>query len=369
MNENKDLKQTAPAQAPAAAPKKPAAKERIILDVAYQPQIRTRTDTTRLMLNVIIALLPAVAVSVWQFGTRPLLVILVSVLSAVFFEWGYRKLMHKDNRIGDLSAVVTGLLLALTLPPSTPWWIPIIGSFFSIVVVKQLYGGIGKNFLNPALAGRAFLLASYALTMGTFSRPNSLAGVVDGVTMATPLASIYAESAALPEYTSLLNMFLGLIPGCIGEISKLALLIGGLYLILRKVISWRIPVSFIGTVALLTLIFGHAGMSNVDFMLSNLLSGGLILAAFFMATDYATSPVTLKGQLLYGFGCGVITVLIRYFGGFPEGTTYAILIMNICAWAIDKGFHRHQFGVSKEDIAAEKAAKLAAKKAAKEAAK
>lgn len=343
-------------------------KERIVLDVAYQPQVRTRTDTRRIMLDVILALLPAVGAAVWQYGLHPLLVIATSVASAVFFEWLYRKLMKKTNTIGDLSAVVTGMLLALTLPTTAPWWLPIVGTLFAIVVVKQLYGGIGKNFLNPALAGRAFLLASYALLMGTYGIPRALTGAVDGVTMATPLSYLYAGEA-LPSYFNYRTLFLGTIPGAIGELSALALLIGGIYLLLRKVISWRIPVSFIGTVALLTLIFGHSGYSHGEWMLYNLLSGGLLLGAIFMATDYATSPVTLNGQLLYGAGCGALTVLIRYFGGFPEGVSYAILIMNLCAWAIDKGFRRHQFGVSKEDIAAEKAEKKAARRAAKEAAK
>ena len=337
-------------------------KERIVLDVAYQPQVRTNTDTTRIMLDVIIALIPAVVVAVIQFGFYPLVVIASSIASCVFFEWGYRKLMKKDNSIGDLSAVVTGLLLALVLPPSAPWWLPVIGGFFAIVVVKQLYGGIGKNFLNPALAGRAFLLASYALLMGTWTAPKALA--VDATTMATPLSYMYAGEA-LPPYYSFNSLLLGMRAGCIGELSVLALLIGGLYLIGRRVISWRIPVSTLGTVAVLTLIFGHEGYGNVEWMLYNLMAGGIMLGAFFMATDYATSPVTFNGQLLYGCGVGALTVLIRYFGGFPEGVTYAILIMNLCAWAIDKAFHRHQFGVTREDIAAEKAAKKAAKEAAK----
>ncbi len=339
-------------------------KEKIVLDVAYQPQVRTNTDTRRLMLDVIIALCPAAIWAVVQFGVSALVVMVSSVASAVFFEWGYRKLMKKSATIDDLSAVLTGLLLAMTLPPTAPWWLPVVGTFFAIVVVKQLYGGIGKNFLNPALAGRAFLLASYALTMGTFTAPKALKGAVDGITMATPLSYLYGSSP-MPAYYTIRNLFLGLIPGSIGELSSLLLLAGGLYLIARKVISWRIPVSFIGTVALLTLIFGHSGFGRIDWMLFNVLSGGLVLGAFFMATDYATSPVTLNGQLLYGCGCGVLTVLIRTFGGFPEGVSYAILIMNLCTWAIDKGFHRHQFGVSKEDIAAEKAAAKAAKEAAK----
>ncbi len=342
--------------------------ERIVLDVAYQPQERTNTDTRSIMLDVIIALLPAVAVAVWQFGIYPLAVIVVSMVSAAFFEWAYRKLMKKDNTVGDLSACVTGILLALTLPPDAPLYLPVIGSLFAIVVVKQLYGGIGKNFLNPALAGRAFLLASYAGIMGRYTVvPKALSGVIDATTMATPLATMY-DTGAMPAYYGFKSLFLGTIPGSIGEISALALLIGGIYLLIRKVISWRIPVSFIGTVALLTLIFGKEGFSNGEWMLYNILSGGLMLGAIFMATDYSTSPVTTGGQLLFGFGCGAITVLIRYFGGFPEGVSYAILIMNLCAWAIDKAFHRRQFGVSKEDVAAAKAAAKAAKKAAKEAA-
>ena len=338
-------------------------KERIILDVAYQPQVRTTQDTKRLMQDVMIALLPAIIVGVLQFGLYPLVLLLTGVCSAVFWEWGYRRLFKKDASIGDLSAVLTGLLLGLTMPPTAPWWLPVIGSFFGIVVVKQLYGGIGKNFLNPALAGRAFLFSSYATIMATWSVPNALSGTIDGTTMATPLSGMYGDG--LPAYFTAKSMFMGYLPGCIGEISAFALLLGGAYLIWRKVISWRIPVSFIGTVALLTLIFGKSDYSNGQWMLYNLFSGSLMLGAIFMATDYATSPVTLNGQLVYGAGCGVLTVLIRYFGGFPEGTTYAILIMNLCTWALDKAFHRHQFGVSKADIAFKKAEKLAAKEAAK----
>lgn len=335
-------------------------KERIVLDVAYQPQVRTDMDTRRIMLNVMLALLPALGFSVWQFGARVLAVVAVSMASAVLFEYIYRKLMKKTCAVGDLSAALTGMLLALTLPPTIPVWVPVIGNLFAIVVVKQLYGGIGKNFLNPALAGRAFLLASYALLMGQYAVPAAFAPI-DAVSSATPLSYMYDPNSTLPAYLSIKNMFMGFIPGCIGEVSTLALLVGGIYLVARRIISWRVPVSYMGTVALLTLIFGREGYANVDWMLYNLCSGGLVLGAIFMATDYATSPVTLNGKLLYGFGCGALTVLIRYFGGYPEGVTYAILIMNLCTWAIDQGFHRHQFGVSKEDIAAEKKAKKEAK--------
>ena len=338
--------------------------ERIVFDVAYQPQVKTHRDTRHIMLDVIIALMPAAAWAVYQFGLNALILMLVSCASAVFFEWGYRKLMKKEQTIDDLSAVVTGLMLAMTLPPSTPWWIPVIGDFFAIVIVKQLYGGIGKNFLNPALAGRAFLMASYASIMGTYSVPRSLKGVVDAVTMATPLSYMYNPDAVMPKYYSLKAIFLGTTPGGLGEISALLLLIGGLYLIWRKVIRWRIPLAFIGSIAVLSLIFGFGTLDRGGWMLYNVFTGGVMLNGFFMATDYTTSPVTFKGQLLYGFGIAAITMLIRYFGGFPEGVSYAILIMNLCTWAIDKAFHRHQFGVSKEDIAAEKAARKAAKKEA-----
>ncbi len=336
---------------------------RIILDVAYQPQVRTTKDTCRLMLDVIIALIPAIIVGVLQFGLYPLVLLLTGVCSAVFWEWGYRRLFKKEASIGDLSAVLTGLLLALTMPPTAPWWLPVIGTFFGIVVVKQLYGGIGKNFLNPALAGRAFLFSSYATIMASWSVPNALSGTVDGVSMATPLAGLYGDG--LPAYFTAKSMFMGFLPGCIGEISTFAILLGFAYLLWRNVISWRIPLSFVGTVALLTLIFGKTGYSNVEWMLCNIFSGGLMFGAVFMATDYSTSPVTLNGQLVYGAGCGALVVLIRYFGGFPEGVTYAILIMNLCTWAIDKAFHRHQFGVSKADILFKKAEMLAAKEAAK----
>ena len=328
-------------------------------DASYQPQVRTNTDTARIMLDVIIALVPAMAVGVWQFGIKALILIAVSVASCVFFEWLYRKLMKKPNSIGDLSACVTGILIAMVVPPTAPWWMCVVGAAFAMIIVKQLYGGLGKNFLNPALAARAFMMASWAVIMTTWAVPSSLAGTVDGTTMATPL-SLMKAGEALPEYYSYGNMFIGNMPGCIGEVSAAALLLGGIYLLIRKVISWRIPVSFIGTVAVLTLIFGKEGYGNIDWMMNNLLTGGLMLGAIFMATDYSSSPVTLKGQLLYGFGCGALTVLIRYFGSFPEGVSYAILIMNLCAWAIDKGTRDRQFGVSKEDL---KAAKKAAKEA------
>ncbi len=340
-------------------------EEKKIFKVTSNPIVRTPRDTSKIMLDVIIALVPALGVGAYMFGMNVAILLVVNVAACVVFEWAYRKLMKKNTSVGDLSAVVTGVLITCVMPSAAPWWVGLIGSFFAIIVVKQLYGGIGKNFLNPALAARAFMSAAYAAYMTTWAVPSTLRSVVDATTMATPL-SYLNNGEALPEYFNYLNMFLGGIPGSIGEVSALALLIGGAYLLIRKVITWRIPVTFIGTVAVLTLVFGHEGYGNVEWMLYNVLSGGLILGAFFMATDYSTSPVNLKGQLLYGVGCGAVTVLIRYFGSYPEGVSYAILVMNCCTWAIDKGFRPRQFGMTKEDIKARKAAEKAAKKAAKE---
>jgi electron transport complex protein RnfD len=326
------------------------------LSVASSPHASHPVGTQSLMRDVLIALIPAMAMGIYVFGFRALIQTIVSVIFCEIFEWGYCKLMHKPNPIGDLSAAITGVLLVFVCPVTLPYWTIIIGDFFAIVIVKQLYGGIGKNFLNPALAARAFLIASYSLKMTSWSVPNSLAAQVDGVTMATPMSYLYSGQP-MPVYLSMKNMFFGMMPGCIGEISVLALLIGAAYLMIRKIITWRIPVSFIGTVCLLNLIFGHAGYTNFEWMMYNLLSGALFLGAFFMATDYATTPVTPGGHILFGVGCGIVTVLLRYFGSYPEGVSYAILIMNLCAWAMDKAFRRYQFGVSKEDIAAMKAAK------------
>ncbi len=305
------------------------------LIVSSSPHIRTPRGTQQIMLDVIIALMPALVAAVIFFGIKPLIVTAVSVVSCVVFEIGYRKLLKKNASYMDLSAVVTGILLAYCLPYTFPWWAVIIGAFFSIVLVKQLFGGIGKNIWNPALAGRAFLLVSYAVLMTTWTDK------ADAATFATPLASLHAGNLA-PD--SLLNMFIGNIGGSFGEVSALALLLGGAWLVYRKVISLRIPVAYIGTVAVLTLIFSR-GNNHILWMLQNLLSGGLLLGAIFMATDYCTSPVTPNGQLIFGVGCGLLTVLIRYFGSYPEGVSFAILIMNCCTWLIDQHTAPRRFGV------------------------
>lgn len=308
------------------------------LTVASSPHIRGNFRANRIMMDVVLALLPALGVGIWNFGIRALLVTLVSVLSAVAAEWLYGKLTKGRNTIVDGSAVVTGLLFAMTLPATVPFWLVVLGSVFAIIVIKALCGGLGQNVFNPALAARAFLMLIWPVSIVRYQTTG-----VDGVTTATPLHHMVMP--ALPQ-ESLGDMFLGNIPGSIGEVSALALLLGGAYLIRRKVISLRIPAAYLGTVAVLTLVF-HKTDDPVSWMLYSLLGGGVMLGAIFMATDYVTSPVTPKGQILYGIGCGGLTVFFRYFGLFPEGVTYAILLMNACAWAIDRYTAPRRFGVRK----------------------
>ena len=324
------------------------------LIASSSPHIRSNEDTRSIMLDVIIALLPALAWSVYAFGWKALLLTAVSVVSCVFWEWAYRKLMKKSSMIGDLSAVVTGILLSFVCPVDLPWWAVIIGAFFSIVVVKQLYGGIGCNFLNPALAGRAALLASYATAMTTWAVPMSKLSAfgsnADAVTSSTPLAMMKnGDFATLTSTYSVVDMFLGRVGGSLGEVSALMLLLGGVYLVIRKVISWHIPVAYIATVAILTLIAAPAGISGVDYMLYNVFGGGLMLGAIFMATDYATSPVTKPGQIIFGIGCGLLTCFIRRFGSYPEGVCYSILIMNCTTWLLDKYIRPTIYGAPKKE--------------------
>ena len=318
------------------------------------PHIRSNETTRSIMLDVIIAMLPALAFAIFNFGLRALTLTAVSVVACIFWEWLYRKLMKKPQSIGDLSCVVTGMLLAFVCPVQMPYWMILIGDFFAIIVVKQLFGGIGKNFLNPALAGRAVLLASYAGTMTSWVDPAAgkapiIGSVADVVTTATPLAVMKTgDFAALTGTYNVGNMFIGQIPGSLGEVSALALLIGGAYLIWRKVINWQTPVSYIATVAVLTFLFPKQG-SGLEWMLYSVFGGGLFLGAFFMATDYATSPVTKKGQLIFGIGCGLFTVLIRYFGSYNEGVCYSIMVMNLLVALIDKYTKPTRFGVVKSD--------------------
>ena len=318
------------------------------------PHIRAAETTRSIMLDVIIAMLPALAFAIFNFGLRALTLTAVSVVGCIFWEWLYRKLMKKPQSIGDLSCVVTGMLLAFVCPVQMPYWMILIGDFFAIIVVKQLFGGIGKNFLNPALAGRAVLLASYAGTMTSWVDPAAgkapiIGSMADVVTTATPLAVMKTgDFSVLTGTYNVGNMFIGQIPGSLGEVSALALLIGGAYLIWRKVINWQTPVSYIATVAVLTFLFPKQG-SGLEWMLYSVFGGGLFLGAFFMATDYATSPVTKKGQLIFGIGCGLFTVLIRYFGSYNEGVCYSIMVMNLLVALIDKYTKPTRFGVVKSD--------------------
>ena len=318
------------------------------------PHIRSNETTRSIMLDVIIAMLPALAFAIFNFGLRALTLTAVSVVACIFWEWLYRKLMKKPQSIGDLSCVVTGMLLAFVCPVHMPYWMIIIGDFFAIVVVKQLFGGIGKNFLNPALAGRAVLLASYAGTMTSWVDPAAgkaaiIGSNADVVTTATPLAIMKTgDFAELMATYGVDKMFIGQIPGSLGEVSAVALLIGGAYLIWRKVINWQTPVAYIATVAVLTFLFPKQG-TGLEWMLYSVFGGGLFLGAFFLATDYATSPVTKKGQLIFGIGCGLFTVLIRYFGSYNEGVCYSIMVMNLCVALIDKYTKPTRFGVVKSD--------------------
>ncbi len=306
------------------------------LTVASSPHIRGNFRTSRIMLDVIIALLPALLVGTWVLGLRSLLVTAVSVLSCVAFEALWCLILRKKLTVIDGSAAVTGLLFAMTLPTSVPLWQVLIGAFFAIIVIKAIFGGLGQNIFNPALAARAFLMLCFPAGITHYP-------ALDGMSSATPLHQMVMP--ALPSQ-SLLDMFLGNCPGSIGEISALALLIGGIYLVIRKVISPRIPLAYIGTVAVLSLIFSKTD-SALLWMAYSVLSGGLLLGAIFMATDYVTSPVTPKGQLVFGVGCGVLTLVFRYFGLFPEGVTYAILLMNAAVWVIDRFTAPTRFGKQK----------------------
>lgn len=318
-----------------------------MLTVSPSPHITSPDTTATVMFDVILALLPAFLWGVYVFGIRALAVMAVSVIACVGFEAAAQVLLHRPVTIRDMSAAVTGLLLAMNLPVSVPLWMPVVGGFFAIVVVKQLFGGIGCNFVNPALAARVFLF-SWASEMTAFSadgeKVTSLAPVLaegDIVASATPLASL--KTGQIPPET-IIDMFLGQHAGCIGEVSALLLLAGGIFLLYQRVITWHIPVAYIGTVALMTFIFPQNAGMPVEFMLYELLAGGLMLGAFFMATDYATSPVTPAGRLIFGAGCGLLTVLIRYFGAYPEGVSFSILVMNLLVWYIDKATMPRRFG-------------------------
>ncbi len=312
------------------------------LTVSSSPHIRHEDNTRQIMVDVIIALMPALAIAIYVFGPRALTLTAVSAAGCLFFEWLYQRLMKKPVTVGDCSALVTGILLAYCLPVSSPMWMVLIGDAFAIIVVKQLYGGIGKNFMNPALSARAFLM-SFPVIMTTWPAIRTklpLFATPDVVSSATPLASL--KEGLIPN-ASLTDLALGMVGGSMGEISALALLAGGLYLISRKVITFHTPVAYLGTVALLCFLFPH-GNGRVEFMLAELCSGGLMLGAIFMATDYSTSPVTKKGQVVFGIGCGLLTVFIRFFGNMPEGVSYSILVMNATVFLIEKVTRPRKYG-------------------------
>lgn len=340
------------------------------LTVSISPHIREDISIRRIMYSVVVALLPALFFSIYIFRMKVLTIVLLSIGAAVGSETLCQYLFKRKITITDGSAVITGILLAFNLPPGSPFWLPIIGSIFAVVIAKQLFGGLGYNFINPALAGRAFLMASWPKIMThawEIPTHGTLSGI-DAITSATPLTVLKeakgiladplssAQSIAtakqalfqLGSKTSLSNLFFGSVGGCIGETSALFLLIGAVFLLVKKYIDWKIPLSYIGTVFILTL-FIPTGINS----LFHILSGGLVLGAFFMATDMVTSPVTPKGRWIFGIGCGAITVLIRLWGGYPEGVSYSILLMNCATPLIDIYTKPKKFGVVKKKATTE----------------
>ena len=316
------------------------------LNVSSNPHIRDCMTTERIMQLVVIALLPSTLFGIWNFGLHAFLVIAATVLSSVIFEWLYDHFMHKPNTVGDFSAVVTGLLLALNMPPQIPLWIPVLGSAFAIIVVKQLFGGLGQNFMNPALGARCFLMISFASQMTNFSVSDSFRGVVDTVTGATPLAALKAQGFIEGSSVPVKNLFLGNIQGTIGETSALAILIGAVILLVFKVIDLKIPLTYIGSFTVFVICYMFATGMGFDgnYLLSHLFGGGLMLGAWFMATDYVTSPITPKGQIVYGCCLGVITAVFRILEGSAEGVSYAIIFSNLLVPLIERATKPTAFG-------------------------
>lgn len=316
-----------------------------MLNVSSNPHVRDRMTTSRIMQMVVIALLPATVFGIWNFGFRALLVVLITVASSVGFEWLYDRLMNKPDTVTDFSAVVTGLLLALNMPAGIPLWIPVLGSAFAIIVVKQLFGGLGQNIMNPALAARCFLLISFAGKMTNFSVSEGFRGVVDTVSGATPLAALKANGFT-DSSVSVLHMFLGDTQGTIGETSALAILIGAAILLYFKIIDLKIPFTYIGSFAVFVIFYMlFTGMGfDVNYLFSHIFGGGLMLGAWFMATDYVTTPITPKGQLIYGCCLGVLTAIFRLFGGSAEGVSYAIIFCNLLVPVIERVTRPVAFG-------------------------
>ena len=302
--------------------------------VSSSPHIHTKDSIASIMLDVMIALTPACLAGIWIFGYRAALVLLTTIAFCLMSEYVFEKIMKRYVSVGDLSAVVTGLLLGMNLPVTIPLWMAAVGSVFAIIIVKQMFGGIGKNFMNPALAGRCFMLIAWTGAMTSFTEP-FLGYAPDAVSSATPLAAMAQGQGNIP---SLLQAFLGNTPGTIGETSALSLIIGFIYLLLRRVVHIRIPAAYLLTFAVLTFFFGknQTGESGLYYTVLQVLTGGLLLGAFFMATDYVTTPTTVKGQVIFGVGCGILTFAIRQFGGYPEGVSFSIILMNVASPLIER---------------------------------
>ena len=315
------------------------------LVVSSAPHLVTSMDTTKIMLMVLIGLAPSFLVSIYVFGMRVIALTVVCVVASMFFEWAWNKLMHKKQTVGDLSAAVTGTLIAFNVPAGLPYWIAIVGCFVAIIVVKQLYGGMGKNIVNPAITARIVLFISFATEMTTWPLPRMAA---DATSTATPLGVLAEGGAELP---SNMQMFLGFIGGSMGEVSAIALLIGGLFLIWKKIISPIIPCCFIGTVFVFALIY-YAATGNGDALqmaIFHVLAGGVMLGAFFMATDYVTSPLLPMGKVIFGIGCGLLTMIIRLWGQYPEGVSFSILIMNCLTPLIENFCQNRLYGGAKKN--------------------
>mgnify|MGYP000883451615 CR=1 FL=1 len=311
--------------------------------VSGTPHVRSKESIQSIMRDVVIALIPASVMGIYYFGIKALMLIVVSIVSSVVFELGYEKILKKPVTVDDFSAVLTGLLIALNLPASASWWVPIVGSFVAIVIAKQFYGGLGQNFINPALIGRAFLVAAYPTqtTGGAFATGRM---VIDASTYATPLAQLKAGTAVI-DGTAIKNALIGNVGGCIGETCAIALIIGGVYLVAKHIISWRIPVIYTVAVFILTAFMRGNGIIGGVY---EIFCGGLMLGAIFMATDYVTSPISALGQVIFAIGCGVLTSLIRVYGGYPEGVSYSILIMNLCVPLLDRCTRPRIFGEVKQ---------------------
>lgn len=313
--------------------------------ITSSPHIKSKEDTKSIMLDVLLALIPSLAASTYVFGLRAILMTAVSIIACMVFEAIYDKIVGKENTVTDLSAAVTGVLLAFVCPVTLPYWMLIIGDGIAIIFAKCIFGGLGKNFINPALAGRAFLLASWPVAMTTWVAARSHVGLgstADVVSTATPMAIL--KGSAEGDLPSVMSVFLGVTGGSMGEVSAVLLLVGGIYLLVRKVITIQIPASYILTVAVLAVIFPAEGYGHLEYMLYAIFGGGLMLGAIFMATDYSTTPVSKKGQIVFGIGCGLLTTMIRFFGGYPEGVCYSILLMNTTVWLIDKYTRPTKFG-------------------------